>query len=81
MPDPIVIDRLEETIRWAQCLTEKQRHFVWMRAEEWGWWEIRQRFGGDRTTAWRRCHKALGLVADRLNGASAGTSVAIYCTK
>lgn len=79
--DAAAIDRMEETMRWVLWLTEEQRHLVWMRAEERGWREICRRFGCDRTTAWRRWQKALGLVADRLNGAPAGTSVAKYCTK
>lgn len=80
-PDPAAIDRMEETMRWVLWLTEEQRHLVWMRAGEREWREICRRFGCDRTTAWRRWQKALGLVADRLNGAPAGTSVANYCTK
>lgn len=80
-PDPAAIDRMEETMRWVLWLTEEQRHLVWMRAEERGWREICRRLGCDRTTAWRRWQKALSVVADHLNGARSGTSVANCCTK
>jgi hypothetical protein len=73
-PTPEAIDRMEETMRWVLWLEEAQRHLVWMRAEEWEWKDIGRRFGCDRTTAWRHWRKALGIVADRLNG-EAGTSV------
>ena len=60
---------LEEVERtgWAAWLAEEQRHLVWMRAEKRGWRDISRRFGCDRTTAWRRWQKALGVVARRLN--------------
>jgi len=76
-PDPAAIDRMEETMRWVPWLTEEQRHLVWMRAEEREWREICRRFGCDRTTAWRRWQKALGLVANRLNGPHTGLATFI----
>jgi hypothetical protein len=66
-PDPAAIDRMVETMHWVGWLDEEQRHLVWMRAEGRGWRVISQRFGCDRTTAWRRWRKALGVVARRLN--------------
>lgn len=69
-PDPAAIDRMEETMRWVLWLTEEQRHLVWMRAEEREWREICRRFACNRTTAWRRWQKALGLVVGRLNQAT-----------
>ena len=73
-PTPEAIDRMEETLRWVLWLEEQQRHLVWMRAEEWEWKDIGRRFGCDRTTAWRRWRKALGIVADRLNRAESQAS-------
>ena len=46
--------RKVETMHWIGWLEEEQRHLVWMRAEGRGWRVISQRFGCDRTTAWRR---------------------------
>ena len=66
-PSPAAIDRMVETMHWVGWLDEEQRHLVWMRAEGRGWRTISQRFGCDRTTAWRRWRKALGVVAGRLN--------------
>jgi hypothetical protein len=66
-PEPSAIDRLEETLRWVRWLSEPQRHLVWMRARDCPWRAICQRFGCDRTTAWRRWQHALGLVAGHLN--------------
>lgn len=74
-PDPEAIERMMETLRWVQWLEEEQRHLVWMRAKEHEWKDICRRFGCDRTTAWRRWQRALGVVAARLNeGADT------YCT-
>jgi len=73
-PSPDAIDRMEETMRWVLWLTEDERHLVWMRAEEWEWKEIARRLACDRTTAWRRWRKALGKVADRLNGVAENIS-------
>lgn len=81
LPSPEAIDRMLETMQWVLWLTEEQRHLVWMRAKRHGWRDIATRFACDRTTAWRRWQKALGLVADRLNGAPGGTSVASHFTK
>ena len=66
-PDPAAIDRMVETMHWVGWLDEEQRHLGWMRAEGRGWRVISQRFGCDRTTAWRRWQRALGVVARRLN--------------
>ena len=54
-------------MRWVGWIEEEQRLLVWMRAECRGWRTIAERFGCDRTTAWRRWRKALGVVARRLN--------------
>lgn len=66
-PTPAAIERMLETIRWTQWLEEEQRHLVWMRAKQYEWRDICRRFGCDRTTAWRRWHKALLIVALNLN--------------
>jgi hypothetical protein len=66
-PDPAAIDRMVETMHWVGWLDEEQRHLVWMNAEQRGWRTISRRFGCDRTTAWRRWRKALGVVAGHLN--------------
>lgn len=71
-PSPEAIDRMLETMRWIQWLELEQRHLVWMRAGRYPWREICRRFACDRTTAWRRWQRALGLVATRLNEAGAG---------
>jgi len=70
-PLPDAVDRMLETMQWARWLEEEQRHLVWMRAERYGWRKISQRFGCDRTTAWRRWQRALGAVAATLNQAPA----------
>lgn len=68
-PSPEAVERMLETMRWMLWLEEEQRHLVWMRAKRYGWRDITIRFACDRTTAWRRWHKALQKVADHLNGA------------
>jgi Domain of unknown function (DUF6362) len=69
-PSPEAVDRMLETMRWVQWLQEEQRHLVWLRAKRYGWRDITQRMGCDRTTAWRRWNKALQVVVDRLNQAA-----------
>lgn len=66
-PSPASIDQMLETMRWTLWLEEEQRHLVWMRAKQCEWKDICRRFGCDRTTAWRRWHKALLIVAVSLN--------------
>jgi hypothetical protein len=66
-PSPAAIDRMLETMRWAQILEEEQRHLVWMRAKHYDWERIGKRFGCCRTTAWRRWKQGLQIVAARLN--------------
>ena len=39
-----------------------------MRAKRYGWRDITIRFACDRTTAWRRWQRAIGMVVDQLNG-------------
>ncbi len=67
-PTPQAIERMMETMRWVQWLEEEQRHLIWMRAKQREWKDICRRVGCDRTTAWRRWHKALQVVVDHLNG-------------
>ena len=67
-PSPDAIDRMLETMRWVQWLEVEQRHLVWMRAKRYGWRDISIRFACDRTTAWRHWQRALGIVAEKLNG-------------
>lgn len=66
-PSPEAIERMLEAMRWMQWLEVDQRHLVWMRARRFGWRDIMKRFACDRTTAWRRWHRALDRVAERLN--------------
>ena len=66
-PTPEAVDRMLEAMRWVQWLQEEQRHLVWMRAKEHEWKDICRRMGCDRTTAWRRWQRALGVVAAQLN--------------
>lgn len=70
-PTPEAIDRMLEAMRWVQWLEAEQRHLIWMRAKQYEWKDICRRFGCDRTTAWRRWHRALQMVVDRLNGVPA----------
>jgi len=65
-PDPQVIERMLEAMRWIQWLDEETRHLMWMRAKRYEWHQIGRRFGCDRTTAWRRWQRALYLIAERL---------------
>ncbi|MDP2430515.1 MAG: DUF6362 family protein [Pseudomonadota bacterium] len=66
-PPPEAVERMLEAMRWVQWLEEEQRHLVWMRAKEYEWKDVCRRFGCDRTTAWRRWQRALGVVAGHLN--------------
>lgn len=68
-PSPEAIERMLEAMRWVQWLEDEQRHLVWMRAKRYEWKDICRRFGCERTTAWRRWQRALGIIVDRLNGA------------
>ena len=69
-PDPVAIERMEETLRWVLWLAEADRHLIWMRAEERRWRDICRRYGCNRTTAWRRWQRALATVAAQLNASS-----------
>ncbi|XZA04601.1 helix-turn-helix domain-containing protein [Xanthomonas albilineans] len=66
-PSPQDVERMLETMRWVLWLEVEQRHLVWMRAKRYGWRDITTRFACDRSTAWRRWHKALEIVAEQLN--------------
>jgi hypothetical protein len=66
-PDPVAIDRMEETLGWVLWLAEEGRHLVWMRADGYRWRDVCRRFSCDRTTAWRRWQRALFVVARQLN--------------
>jgi hypothetical protein len=66
-PCPQAVDRMLETMQWVQWLEVEERLLVWMRAQRYGWREISTRFACDRTTSWRRWHRALQIVADQLN--------------
>ena len=66
-PSPAAIDRMLETMRWMLWLEVEQRHLLWMRAAQYDWREIAQRFGCCRTTAWRRWKIAINQVALQLN--------------
>ncbi len=69
-PSPDAVDRMVETNRWALWLEEEQRHLIWMCAQRCKWREISARFACEKSTARRRWHRALNLVADQLNHAS-----------
>lgn len=69
-PSPEAVERMLEAMRWVQWLEVEQRHLVWMRARQFEWRDICRRFGCDRTTGWRRWHRTLQAVAERLNAAS-----------
>ena len=59
-----------EANRWALWLEEEQRHLIWMCAQRCKWKDIAARFGCEKSTARRRWHRALNLVADQLNQGS-----------
>ncbi len=61
------IERMLETSRWMQWLEVEQRRLIWMRANRYEWQQIGRRFACDRNTASRRWHRAMELVAFRLN--------------
>ena len=69
-PTPEAIARMMEAMRWVQWLEEEQRHLIWMRAKHYEWKDICRRIGCERTTAWRRWQRALGVVVAHLNGKS-----------
>lgn len=65
-PTPEDVARMLVVMQWVQWLEVEQRHLVWMRAQHYGWRDITQRLGCDRTTAWRRWQRAMQDVADKL---------------
>lgn len=66
-PSPKAVELMLETMAWVQWLEVEQRHLVWMRADRYEWQQIGRRFACDRNTASRRWHKAIEVVAARLN--------------
>ena len=66
-PSPEAVDRMLEAMRWVLWLEIEERHLIWMRAKRYGWRDITIRFACDRTTAWRRWQRALGIVAAQIN--------------
>ncbi len=66
-PGPKAIEQMEETMRWMLWLDVEQRHLLWMRAKEYDWKDICRRFGCERTTAWRRWQRAIGVIVSQLN--------------
>lgn len=70
-PSPKDVEQMLEVMLWVQWLEVEQRHLVWMRAKRYGWRDICTRFGFDRTTGWRHWHKAMELMAEKLNAAAA----------
>ena len=67
-PSPASISRMDETLAWLNHLDAEDARLVWMRAERTPWKEICWRFGVSRSTAIRRWHFALSVLALRLNG-------------
>ena len=70
-PSPAAIDRMDEALRWLAWLTPDEARLIWLRAEGVRWKLICYRFGGGRTTAWRRWVCALVKIAARLTGGDA----------
>ena len=66
-PTPVEVEQMLEVMLWVRWLEVEQRHLVWMRAKRYGWRDICTRFGFDRTTGWRHWHKAMQLMAEKLN--------------
>ena len=67
-PSAASIDSMEETLGWMQFLAGEDSKLVWARAERAEWKAICWRFGVSRSTATRRWHFALSVIALRLNG-------------
>ena len=67
-PSAASISRMDETLTWMNHLDAEDAHLVWMRAERTPWKGICWRFGVSRSTAIRRWHFALSVLALRLNG-------------
>ena len=43
-PEPTMVDRMLEAMRWVQWLDVEQRHLVWMRAQRYCWRDIKHRW-------------------------------------
>ena len=69
-PSPKQIDRMLETMRWVQWLTQEERHLVWMRAKRYPWREIGIRNACCSKTAQRHWQRALQTLTSHLNGAA-----------
>jgi hypothetical protein len=67
-PSAQAIDRMEETFRWIVWLDVDERKMVWLRAANYPWKVVCQRFGMSRTTAWQHWTMAMLKIAHRLNG-------------
>ena len=67
-PSAASISRMEETLGWMQFLAGEDSKLVWARAERAEWKAICWRFGISRSTATRRWHFSISVIALRLNG-------------
>lgn len=67
-PTPAAVDRLVETTRWLQWLSDEQRTLVWARARYVPWRAICEDLHCSKQTAWRRWRHALVLIVVELNG-------------
>ena len=67
-PTPAAVDRLVETTRWLQWLSDEQRTLVWARARYVPWRAICEDLRCSKQTAWRRWRHALVLIVVELNG-------------
>lgn len=65
---PAAIDRLIETTRWLQWLSDEQRTLVWARARYVPWRAICKDTHCSKATAWRRWRYALTIIVVELNG-------------
>ena len=67
-PSASSISRMEEALGWMQLLNGEDGKLIWARAEGAEWKAICWRFGVSRSTATRRWHFGLSVIALRLNG-------------
>jgi hypothetical protein len=67
---PRAVSQMEETLLWLRWLHTDDLRLVWLRANRCPWKVIAERFGINRSTAWRRWSYALVVIASRLGNHS-----------
>jgi Domain of unknown function (DUF6362) len=80
-PTPEATARMQEVMRWVQCLEVEERHLVWMRASKERWRTVATRLGVCIKTAQRRHEKALAQVATMLNHSNTPTVTTVSSSR